>query len=1056
MSTWTLRLVVVLALAASAVGSGVRPADGRGAGEDSGSTAAPGEPMPGAEPAQSPPTGLPDRFQFSVGPDTPATGPLGTIRSVAVSPDGTIYAVRSGSTPAVFRFSARGELINAWGSLGDGPGEIGRGGPADVAVGPDRTVYVTDPGNSRVQRYTAWGAYLGQWGSQGRGAGQFDHACNPYCVGFTPTCASGGIAVAPDGTVYVADSCAGRVQHFGATGHYLGEWASVAPHDVAVGPDGRVYVAEYVGHIAVFDAAGRRLGEIGKPGWGEAGAFQKCRVVNECGVAYAYPCGPEGIAVGPDGTVYATDRNNPRVTRFTPDGAFIDVFGATPSEPTGPPDLETPIGIAVAQDGTVYTSRVSGGLQAFEPDGTFVGHWHRAGPVHLPFDTPVGVAPAADGGFYVVDTGNNRVARVDADGNVVGEFGAHGPVAAHLASPLGVAVAADGSVWVADSGNHRLAHYDAGGGYLGSWGRRGAGAVDLRAPADVAVGARGRLYVADSETRRVTCVDADGAVCGYLVSPTLPGRESRPTGVTVAPDGSVYVADCWLGRVVVFAPDGSLHRSWDVGAYPFDVALAADGTVFVTHTDRSGESVTRYTATGDPIDLLVRHGCGDGESEGAQGVAVLPDGSIVVADTGNHRLLRLSGEGVPLADPAAEPVLDARLRSPSAIAASPDGTAYVLDSGNSRVVRLSAHGEVLGVFGRTGCGPGGLGWATALTVAPWGEVLVIDGRRGEMMRFAPDGAYVGSKGVGADARHDKVYRRGIAAAIEPDGRRVIYVSDATESVIRKMSPFDDRVTVLGTGRLSLPQGLALAPDGSLYVADYGLQAIVHFTRDGQPAGRLDPGGSWHPQDVAVDADGRVLGAGIGDRIHVFAASDAYLGAWPAPTRFPGGQLANPAGIAVAPDGTVWVADADANRVIAYAAAPAPFWHARFYADRGLLDGPVSTTTAPLVDFDWGLLAPAPYLPVDGFSTRIERLSDLPSGTYMLRLTTHGGATLSAGDHPAVVASGHPGIASAAMRLRTGEDMLRIDYSDTGGRAAVRLDIAPAIATLFMPLAHAGR
>jgi hypothetical protein len=72
-----------------------------------------------------------------------------------------------------------------------------------VAVATDGTVYVADAGNGnhRIQHFSATGTFLGTWGGQGSGDGQFN---NPF-----------GVAVAPDGTVYVADGGNHRIQVFG-------------------------------------------------------------------------------------------------------------------------------------------------------------------------------------------------------------------------------------------------------------------------------------------------------------------------------------------------------------------------------------------------------------------------------------------------------------------------------------------------------------------------------------------------------------------------------------------------------------------------------------------------------------------------------------------------------------------------------------------------------------------------------------------------------------------------------------------------------------------------
>src|SRR3972149_197888 len=88
-----------------------------------------------------------------------------------------------------------------------------------------------------------------------------------------------GVAVAPDGTVYVADTWNHRVQHFSADGRFLGMWGTFGqaetqtafwgPRDVAVDATGRVYVSDTGNkRIAVFDEDGNPLGEIGGPGGG--------------------------------------------------------------------------------------------------------------------------------------------------------------------------------------------------------------------------------------------------------------------------------------------------------------------------------------------------------------------------------------------------------------------------------------------------------------------------------------------------------------------------------------------------------------------------------------------------------------------------------------------------------------------------------------------------------------------------------------------------------------------------------------------------------------------
>ncbi len=288
------------------------------------------------------------------------------------------------------------------------------------------------------------------FGSPGSESGQFQ---SPH-----------GMAVGPDGFIYVADSGNHRIQKWTAEGQFVAAWGRQStieteagvpqgfnePWDVAVSADGTVFVADTWNHrIDKLDVEGNLVtawGLFGQYGPGDAegqGAFY----------------GPRGITVGPGGRVYAADTGNKRIQVFGPEGQFTFQWGGG-----GVLEgyLDEPVGIAVGLDGAVYVADTwNRRVQVFDADGAFLRQWPIAGwDTGLPDEKPY-LAVDTEGYVYVTDPGHYRVLVFDGRGNYVLSFGQYGFDERSFALPSGIAVGADGSIFVADAHGGRVLVFSA-------------------------------------------------------------------------------------------------------------------------------------------------------------------------------------------------------------------------------------------------------------------------------------------------------------------------------------------------------------------------------------------------------------------------------------------------------------------------------------------------------------------------------------------------------------------------------------------------------------------
>lgn len=230
------------------------------------------------------------------------------------------------------------------------------------------------------------------------------------------------------------------------------------------------------------------------------------------------------------------------------------------------------------------------------------------------FRRPLAAAWGRDGDVLVSDTENKRIVEFAKDWSFVREFGAQGTKATTdsvtpvlLEMPVGLDVSPEGEVYVADLRGGRVAIYDSAGRFRRTFVRPGS--QEWR-PTDVAVGAQ-RVYVTDETGVEVFA--RTGKWIERLRIDGQPDALSRPNGVAVGTDGTVYLSDTNRFRVLAVdasgtvlyttTPGDSSTRAFGlprgIGVFDDGTALVADAFSFaIIEVDPSGQRGRRWGAQG--------------------------------------------------------------------------------------------------------------------------------------------------------------------------------------------------------------------------------------------------------------------------------------------------------------------------------------------------------------------------------------------------------------------------------------------------------------------------
>jgi sugar lactone lactonase YvrE len=673
-------------------------------------------------------------------------------------------------------------------------GGIGDGGPAvDAAIDPRgislgsptaNELYVADGRNHRIRRIDAAGridtvAGTGDMGFAGDGGGalnaKFDFPLD--------------VARDSAGNLYVADSGNNRIRKItpngqistfagNGTGGFSGDngpatqAALNTPYGVAVGPDGYVYIADY---------ANNRVRKVGPAGCSSSNCTIST-VAGSGGFGFSGDNGPalnatfkniSDVAFDPAGNMLIADFNGQRIRRVVngiintyAGGGFTGIPGQIgEGGPAIYGVMRYPTQIAVASDGSLYIAesgqyRVrlvqagTGVITTIAGNGNEGVSGDGGAAVAAALHTPCGIAVSSPGIFYVSAPSNdatrslsNRIRKVT-NGIIQpyagGGLGDGGAAFDAIVDPRGSDATAATSglpdLYFADGDNNVVRKVDGETGSMhviagtGARGYTGDGGdalnATLGAPMDVAVDAAGNVYIADTSNNVVRKVTANGVIStvagtgsrgnGGDGGPATRAQLASPNGVAVDNSGRLFIADSENYRVRMVANGiistvvgtGQFGSSGDGGPatsatlrMPFDVAVSASGILYVA----------------DNLDHRIRRVGSNGIISGYAGISGL------AGHTGD------GGSAV-----------DARLGYPTNLSVDDRGRLFIVNTSTFRVRMIDASGVITTVAGngeRAFDGDGGSASAASFSsvsgvaVDPSGQLLFISSDYDQRVRL---------------------------------------------------------------------------------------------------------------------------------------------------------------------------------------------------------------------------------------------------------------------------------------------------------------------------------
>ncbi len=253
--------------------------------------------------------------------------------------------------------------------------------PQSIASDDEQNIYVTDSGNSRIQKFTSDGNFLLSWGDNGKEDSQF----------LSPA----GITTF-ENFVYVVDEKQNTVQKFDSDGNFILKWGEYgakpgqfnSAKGVAVDSSGNVFIADTSNHrIQKFSPDGEFLSSFGKYGFSQ-GSLNT----------------PVDVALS-ENFIYVSDPGSQKIEKYTYDGLFVKSYDNNFAGYS-----ITPSGLVIDPDENIYFVDASHfRILKINSEGNTLASWGASGSGNGKFLQPNDLVLDNSGYIFVIDQSYNKI-----------------------------------------------------------------------------------------------------------------------------------------------------------------------------------------------------------------------------------------------------------------------------------------------------------------------------------------------------------------------------------------------------------------------------------------------------------------------------------------------------------------------------------------------------------------------------------------------------------------------------------------------------------------------